>query len=156
MMDRSNKMLIVIFDGEHARYVRSSESHVLHTEKYFDSATAHQRTSDLRSDHPGGSFHSDSSAHHAIAPRHDPHMLEMEEFACFVAKDVNAMPENGFDALIIAAPRRSLAVILDKLHGNVEAKLTGVLAKDLTKVPDDALWPHLREFVQPPNPPRYS
>jgi protein required for attachment to host cells len=154
-MRQPDKMLIVIFDGEHARYVRPAQDHVLHTERRFDSAAAHKRASDLRSDRPGESFHSDSVAHHAIAPQHDPHQLEKDNFARFIAEDVNAMPPQDFETLVIAAPSASLSVILDKLSGMVKTKLVGTVAKDLTKMPDDELGSHLRDFVPPAHPPRH-
>lgn len=155
-MTRPGNVLIVIFDGEHARYVRASAAHVLHTERVFDSVSAHRRASELASDRPGASFHSDSSAHHAIAPRHDAHRLALDHFARFVAAEVNAMAEGAFDSLVIAAPRRSLTPMLQQLDTRAEAKLGGVVSKDLMKVPDDALWPHLKDFLPPPDPPRRS
>lgn len=154
-MRQHEHMLIIIADGEHARYVRPSPTHVLHTERRIDSATAHKRASDLKSDGPGASYHSDSTAHHALAPRHDPHRSAAENFSRFIADEVNAMPASGFDALLVVAPAHSLAIILEHLHGTAKARLAGSIAKDLTKVPDDALWPHLQDFVPRARPARH-
>jgi protein required for attachment to host cells len=153
-MNWNGKILIVLFDGEHARFVYSSEANVLHTERVFSSEAAHQRSSDLRSDRPGASFHSDSSAHHALNPRHDPHDMEKIGFARFVASEISDIPEDEFDSIVIAAPSYALNIIKDVLPASVFAKLHGTVAKDLVKVPDQKLWEHLKAFVPPATPPR--
>jgi protein required for attachment to host cells len=154
-MSTQKRFLVAIADGEHARIVRADAHNVLHTERWIDSTTAHQRSSDLRSDHPGASFHSDSTAHHAMTPRHDPQELEAEKFAQHVAQELNVIQgDSEFDVLIIAAPAHTLNVIRRELNAETRAKLGGTLTKDLTKTPDSALWPHLQDFLPPPNPPR--
>lgn len=44
MADR-NGILIVVADGEHARFVQPAEDHALHTVASFDAISAHQRIS---------------------------------------------------------------------------------------------------------------
>ena len=61
----------------------------------------------------------------------------------------------GFDALVLVAPAHSLEAIEGALDSAVAAKLTGTVSKDLIKVPDDELWPHLRAFVPAPAPKRH-
>jgi protein required for attachment to host cells len=155
-MHRYKNLLIVIADAEHARLVRPTAANVLHTAQQFDSTVAHKQSSDLRSDHPGASYHSDSTAHHALAPRHDPHELEKEKFARFLAQELNALPPQSFDGLVIAAPAHCLRTVLDALDAPVQAKIAGALNKDLVKTPDNELWPHLQEFVPPATPARHK
>jgi protein required for attachment to host cells len=155
-MSKHKNLLIVIADSEHVRLVRPTPANVLHTERRFDSATAHRQSSDLGSDHPGASYHSDATAHHALAPRHDPHELEKEKFARFVAKELNDLPAHSFDGLVIAAPVHCLNIILETLHPEVTGKLAGTVSKDLAKIPDHELWPHLQEFVPPAAPARHK
>lgn len=154
-MRHYNNLLIAIADAEHARFVRPAPTNVLHTERLIDSTAAHKKSADLRSDHPGASFHSDATAHHALAPRHDPHELEKEKFARFIAQEINALPEESFDGLVIVAPAHCLNVILEALHASAQTKLIGTLHKDLMKTPDDELWPHLQEFIPSATPPRH-
>ncbi len=154
-MHRYKNLLIVIADAEHARLVRPTPANVLHTERHFDSTTAHKQSSDLRSDHPGASYHSESTAHHALAPRHDPHELEKEKFTRFLARELNAMPPESFDGLVIAAPAHCLRVLRDALNAPVAAKLAAALTKDLIKIPDDELWLHLQECVPAVTPARH-
>jgi len=89
------RLLIAIADGEHARFVRPDPEHGLQGEASMESFTAHKRSADLGSDRPGASFHSDSAAHHTLAPRHDPHTLEKETFAHAVAHRLNEAAANG-------------------------------------------------------------
>lgn len=154
-MHHYKNLLIVIADAEHARLVRPNPANVLHTAQQFDSATAHKQSSDLRSDHSGASYHSDATAHHALAPRHDPHDLEKEKFARFLAQQLNTMPPESFDGLVIAAPAHCLHTVLETLDAPVQAKLAGTVKKDLVKTPDDELWPHLQEFVPQATPARH-
>jgi protein required for attachment to host cells len=142
------KLLLVIADGEHVRFVRPAGDGALHSDATMNSDAAHKRSSDLGSDHPGASLHSGSSAHHALAPRHDLHLQEKLKFAQAVAGQVNAAVHT-FDELVIVAPPHTLAAIREALDVTTDAKITGTLQKDLVKTPDDALWPHVRHWVRP-------
>jgi len=149
-MRKHLRLLIVIADGEHARFVRPKENHALHSEFGLNAGTTHERSSDLGTDHPGATFHTGSSAHHALAPRHDLHDLETINFAHLVARRVNELAlEDAFDDLVIAAPPHSLAAIREKLHVGTEARVIGTLAKDLVKVPDQKLSEHFKTWVRP-------
>jgi protein required for attachment to host cells len=149
-MPRHQKLLFVIADGEHVRFVRPAEDNALHSDVAMDSISAHKRSAELGSDHPGASLHTGSSAHHALTPRHDPHQLEKEKFARAVAEQLNeAGAAGGFDELVIVAPPHTLAAIHDGLDAATGAKVIGTLPKDLVKTPDSELWPHVRHWVRP-------
>jgi protein required for attachment to host cells len=142
----------VIADGGHVRFVFPAEDNALHTRDASDSPHLHDQSSDLGTDRPGRSFESGSVTRHAIAPKNDPHEMEKQKFAHTVAKKVcDLSAENGFSELILVAPSHILSEIRDHLDVITAKKLVGTLAKDLTKVPDDALYPHLKEWVRPTN-----
>ncbi len=142
----------VIADGGHARFVYPADDNALHTKEAFDSTHVHHQSSDLGSDRPGRSFESGTVTRHAIEPRHDPHEMEKQKFGHFVATKVCAASGAGaFNELILVAPAHTLATIRAELDTLTTAKLVGTLAKDLTKVPDDALYAHLKEWVRPPH-----
>ena len=146
---RRTKM-IVISDGEHARFVKLAEDNALRTEFCFDSASAHKRSSDLGSDKPGRGFESAAAGRHAVNQRHDLHELEKDKFSRYVGQRINeARASGGFDELIVVAPSRALAQIRETLQRATKDKLIGTLAKDLVKVPDHELRPHLKEWIQP-------
>jgi protein required for attachment to host cells len=149
-MPRYRKLLIVIADGEHARFVRPREDNALRSEQAIDSASAHKRSSDLGSDRPGESFHSTATAHHGVAPRHDLHDMEKEKFAALIARELNQSALAGaFETLVLVAPAHCLNAIKSGLDGSASTRLVGTLEKDLQGVPDHELWPHLREWVPP-------
>lgn len=148
-MVRHRELLIVIADGEHARFVTLGNKGVLETNAEMTSDWAHRRSSDIGSDHPGAAFHSGSTAHHAMAPRHDPHELEMAAFARHVAEEVNRRAaEKQFSELLIAALPRTLDVIVPELGPDALHRLQDTLQKDLVKVPDHLLGPHFRTRIQ--------
>jgi protein required for attachment to host cells len=95
-------------------------------------------------------MHSGSTAHHAIAPHHDPHDQEKVLFEHHVAREINeAAKRDEFDSLVIVAPAHALEAIRSALDPAAKARIAGTLAKDLLKTPDDELWPHLKEWVPP-------
>ncbi len=140
----------VIADGGHARFVYPATDNALHTRGSFDSTHVHHQSSDLGSDRPGRSFESASVTRHAIEPRHDPHDMAKTAFERFVAGKVcEASASDAFDALVLVAPAHVLRTLRDGLDAPTASKLVGTLSKDLTKVPDDELYPHLKAWVRP-------
>ncbi|HTW25688.1 MAG TPA: host attachment protein [Acetobacteraceae bacterium] len=149
-MARHRNLLILIADGEHARFLRVAPDGALYTESSVDSLSAHQRSADLGTDHPGAAFHSDASVHHAFAPRHDLHTANKLDFAKLIGDQLNGAAErHDFDALVLVAPPHVQAAIRARLARNAEAMVIGGLGKDLVKTPDDALQPHLAAWVRP-------
>ncbi|PPQ29052.1 host attachment protein [Rhodopila globiformis] len=147
-MSNLPNLLIVVADGEHARFLRLAANNALHCECAFDSTAAHKQSSDLGTDHPGASMHTGSTAHHALNPQHDPKDLEKLKFAGFVAQRINAAAaDEGFGRLILVAPPHILAAVYAELDTRSKAFTLNTLAKDLTKVPDHELWPHVKTWV---------
>lgn len=119
------KTLIVLADGEHARFVRPEEAdNTLHSCNHAD---------------PRGS-------QEGVAG--EPHAASRKTFPDWVAAQLN-QAEASYDELYLAAPARSLNEIRLHLARPVQAKLKEVLEKDLTKVPDHELWPHIKHWVRP-------
>ena len=149
-MARPLTLWIVVADGEHARFVQPDGNNALRTVGALDSASAHLRSRDIGADRPGRSFESSGGSHHAVGQRHDLHVVEKERFARLVGEQVNSAAErDDFDELLLVAPARALAELRESLGALAEAKLVGMLDKDLVKTPDRELWPHVREWVSP-------
>jgi protein required for attachment to host cells len=130
--------------------VRPAEYNALRSDPTVESHEAHKRSSDLGSDHPGASLHSLSTAHHALAPRHDAHILAKEKFAHAIARQLNEAAAGGaFDELVLVAPPHILSDVRDALDTATHARIIGTLPKDLVKTPDHELWPYLRAWVRP-------
>ena len=153
-MPQRKRLWIVITDGEHARFVvPGPAAGAFHTERVEDSATSHKRSTDLVADAPGRAFESSGSTRHAIAPKHDPHALAKQRFLQSVADQINqAAAEGAFDELVLAAPAGEIAELRDALDRGAAAKVIGTLGKDLVKVPDHELGPHLAQWARPAAP----
>ena len=140
----------VIADGGHVRFVKPASDNAPHTIEAIDATTVHKKSHDLVSDRPGRVHESSGVVRHAIAPRHDPHELAKTHFAHFIGERLNTDNTAGaFEELILVAPAQIMAEIRDKLDTLTAAKVVGTLAKDLTKVPDHELYPHLTEWLPP-------
>ncbi len=147
-MAKQQRLLVVIADGEHARFLRQTPHDTLQQDRMVDGRAAHKRAFDLRSDGPGASFHTGSSERHAVTPRHDPKELEKEKFAAFVAGEIDgAVTAEAWDALVVVAPPHSMAVLRERLGPAARAILAGMVEKDLVKTPTDELPSHLRQFI---------
>lgn len=119
------KLLFVIADAEHARFVRpTQEDNTLHS---FSRVRP-------EAGHPGA--------------EHDAHARDKAKVPALVAAQLNEEVAL-YDDLVLVVPPESLNAIRHRLSQAAAAKIIASVEKDLTKVPDHALWPHLREWVRP-------
>ncbi len=138
------RLLIVVADGGHARFVRPvPETNELHSSSRVVPAESHKAEAG----------HADAKTHHAQAPHHDkrshdPQAHEKAEFAEWIAAALNS-ESSAYDDVLLVAPAHVLNRIAAHLDVIAAAKLVGRLEKDLTKLPDHELSPHLREWVRP-------
>ena len=106
---------------------------------------------DLKPDHelsaerPGRVHESANVSRHAIE-RDDLHRREKERFAQSLAEGLDKRLANReYDRLVIAAAPETLGVIRSALSDKVRAVIMAEVAKDLTKVPNPQIRPHLGE-----------
>jgi protein required for attachment to host cells len=145
----SRNLLFIIADGEYVRFVRPAEDNSLHDEAVVESFSGQTPPADLAPEQPDAS-HTGSADDPALNPRRDLHGLEKGKFATTVAQWLDALAANEvFDELVIVAPPKTLAAIRANLNQTTAAQIVGTLPKDLMKVPDHALWPHLRWWIRP-------
>ena len=70
----------------------------------------------------------------------DFHQLEEDRFAADVAEMLKARAlRNEFDKLIVVAPPKALGELRKNYHKEVEARLIGEIAKDMTNRPTDEI-----------------
>jgi len=149
-MQRHRRLLIVLADGEHARFLQPAYHQTFETVAQFDSVTAHQRSSGLGSDRPGATFHSGSTAHHGIAPRSDLHEREKVNFDHFIASELNrAVVDDAYDAFVVVAPARALNAVHEALHDDARKRVVGTLQKDLVKSPIRDVWSQVQHWITP-------
>lgn len=150
-MNANHGLCFLIADGEHARLVTADADNVLRTVRSFDSGTAHLASRDLAADRPGRVFESASTTRHGVQPRHDPHELAKTKFAQLAAAELaNEARAAALDRLVIIAPAHCLSDIEAALDTQTAALVAGRLAKDLVKVPDHELSPHLHAWIGMP------
>lgn len=139
-MTKTRRTWFVVADGEHARVLAHSPEGGFEDSLALDSAAAHRRARDLGADRPGRAFESAGGAHHAIAPRSDPHRRAKTDFARIVADEIGRGQRQGaFDRLALVAPPPILEAIKEHLDAECGKRLDGELAKDLTKLPEAEL-----------------
>ncbi|GAB0119593.1 baeRF12 domain-containing protein [Acidisoma sp. 7E03] len=119
------RLLFVIADGERVRFVRpTQEDNTLHS---FSRVRP-------EAGHPGAA--------------HDAHERDKAKLPALVAAQLNEEVAL-YDDLVLVAPADSMNAIRHRLSQQAAAKIVGGVEKDLAQVPDQALWPHLHEWVRP-------
>ena len=90
---------------------------------------------ELKSDAPGRAFAS-TGGHRSSYEETDYHQLEEQKFAAETAAVLNQRAlRNEFESLIVIAPPRTLGELRKHYHKEVEKRLAGEIAKDLTGHP---------------------
>jgi len=88
---------------------------------------------DLKTDDRGRTFDSSGGAGRSAYEETDFHQLEEDRFAAETAEELKRRALNKeFESLIIVAPPRTLGELRKHYHKEVEKRLTGEVAKDLT------------------------
>ena len=90
---------------------------------------------EMKSDAPGRAFAS-SGGHRSSYEETDYHQLEEDRFAADTAELLKQRAlRNEYDSLIVVAPPRTLGELRKHYHKEVEKRLAGEIAKDLTGHP---------------------
>lgn len=152
MVEMREETWVLIADGMRARILKW-EGHDRFTaaldQEMYDPAV-HGFSRDLKSDRPGRSFHTGSSARHAVEPRHDPHQQEKHQFARHVAQMIDdAAARNAFDRLILVAPPKTLGDLRAMLGAVAAKRVVGEIHKDLIHTPVHELAGHLAGIPAP-------
>lgn len=148
-MSKQREIWYLIADGARARIVRRDQaSGGYHAIRRFRSDKARLKTSELMSDRPGRVMESGSTARHAAASRHDPHLKAKLAFAQDLAEHISHACRDGeCDEFILVAPAHTLGEIKKHLASLAQSKLVSEILKDLTRTPDGALGRHLDELA---------
>ncbi|HEX6375064.1 MAG TPA: host attachment family protein [Allosphingosinicella sp.] len=135
-MQVPHNSFVVVADGKKMLFFRNegdAEFPKLEIERKLETADAPDR--DQKTDAPGRAFSSVSSGRSAYEEV-DFHQLEEERFAADTAEMLRKRAlRNEFEALIIVAPPKTLGELRKHYHKEVEKRLAGEVAKDLTGHP---------------------
>jgi protein required for attachment to host cells len=138
-MANGAKLLYVLADGAHARFVeQSAETHAFVTVHHMDGKRRLEiLRAEQRDEQAGRSFESGSAARHGVG-REDAYRRAKEAFAGDVAKTLRGLlSRTSPQGVVLVAPPRLLRVLRDGLGS--AAPVVAELGKDLTKTPDHEL-----------------
>lgn len=89
-----------------------------------------------KSDQPGRTFSGQGSGGRSAYEETDYHQLEEERFAAETAEQLKQRAlRNDYESLIVVAPPRTLGALRKHYHKEVEKRIAGEIAKDLTGHP---------------------
>jgi len=139
-MQLRHNALLVVADGRKALFLRNDGDAVYpkltveHAEQQVNPPDRDQKT-----DRPGRAFSSVGDGRSAMEEP-DYHQIEEDRFAAELGAMLKARALAGeFETLIVAAPPRTLGELRKHYHVEVEKRLTGEIAKDLTNHPLDEI-----------------
>lgn len=120
---------VLVADGDHARVVTPQA-----VEGRFATVL------DFKTGDSGAAKHSPGS-------RLDPHAHAEQVFIADIAHQIDHHDQlRAFDQLVLVAPPHALHDLREALGKSAQAKVVGSLHKDLVKLNDHDLSPHLKEF----------
>jgi len=135
-MQIANKSLVVVADGRKMLFFRN-EGDALYPNLELDRVREQDNPADRdqKSDAPGVAHSSVGNSRHSFSEV-DFHQLEEDRFASETADLLKKRAlANDFESLIIVAPPRTLGELRKHYHKEVESRLVGEIAKDLTGHP---------------------
>ena len=136
-MQVPHNSFVVVADGKKMLFFRNegdSDYPKLEVERKRETADAPDR--DQRTDRPGRTFDDSGGAGRSAYQETDFHQLEEERFAAETAELLRKRAlRNEFESLIVVAPPRTLGELRKHYHKEVEKRLAGEVAKDLTGHP---------------------
>ena len=140
---------VLIADGARARILQNDgPGKGLHEVEGCVFHGDHAATHDIMSDREGRSHASVGPGRSAIEAHSDPHRELKKRFAHQLA-DVLAsrLRSKAYDRLVIVAAPSALGDLRAAISEQVRAKVTGEVAKDLTKTPDGEVAGHLKDVL---------
>ena len=136
-MQVPHNSFVLVADGRKMLFFRNegdSEFLKLEVERKREHDVGEDR--DMKTDDAGRTFDASGGAGRSAYEEVDFHQLEEDRFAAEAAEMLKQRAlRNEFDSVIIVAPPRTLGELRKHYHKEVEKRLTGEIAKDLTGHP---------------------
>jgi protein required for attachment to host cells len=136
-MQVPHNSFVVVADGKKMLFFRNEgDAEFLKLEVDGKREQADLPDRELKSDDAGRAFDASGGAGRSAYEEVDFHQLEEDRFAAETAEILKQRAlRNEFDSLIIVAPPRTLGELRKHYHKEVQKRLTGEVAKDLTGHP---------------------
>lgn len=146
---RAVKTWILIADGARARILENDgPGHGLKPVPDCEFEADRLRDQDIDADRPGRAFDSHGQGRHAMEAPTSPARKAKEIFARQLVTHLEkALAKQAFERLVVVAPAKTLGDIRAALPKDLAARLTGELAKDLTKIRNDDMAEHLKDVL---------
>src|ERR671917_1857654 len=145
-MQVPNNGVVLVADGEKMLFFRNAgDEEFLNLAVEAKEVQDNPATRDQKTSEAGRTFPSSGPGHHAYSEI-DFHQLEEDRFAAEAADMLKKRALKGeYDSLIVVAPPRTLGELRKHYHKEVEKRLTGEIAKDLTGHPVPEIEKILRD-----------
>ena len=146
---KPTKTWILIADGARARMLgHDGPGHGLYEIEGMEFNGDHSATHDIVTDRQGRSFSCHGHGRSAYDSHSDPHRELKVAFAHELA-DVLAttLANKSYERLIIVASPVTLGDLRAALSDHVRSVVTGEIAQDLTKLPNDKIADHLKDVL---------
>jgi protein required for attachment to host cells len=148
----SDRTLVAVFDGAHARFYEYKQPHGrLEPVLGEVSSGLHHDRRDIESDKPGRAFSSTGGTRHAYESQHDPRKLEKHDFVRAIAQAIEqALNQHAYDRLVVVAPERSVGEFRAVASEKVKRTVWREVAKEFAGLSDPELEKHLVPILQAP------
>ena len=136
-MQVPHNSFVVVADGRKMLFFRNEgDAEYLKLEVERKQVQENPADRDQKTDEAGRTFDASGGAGRSAYEETDFHQLEEDRFAHETAELLKKRAlRNEFEALIIVAPPRTLGELRKHYHKEVEKRLAGEIAKDLTGHP---------------------
>ncbi|HWH22053.1 MAG TPA: host attachment family protein [Allosphingosinicella sp.] len=136
-MQVPHNSFVVVADGEKMLFFRNEgDAEFLKLEVERKRVQDNPPSREQKTDEAGRTFDASGGAGRSAYEETDYHALEEARFAAETAELLKKRAlKNDFESLIIIAPPRTLGELRKHYHKEVEKRLTGEIAKDLTGHP---------------------
>ena len=114
----------------------------------LDHPDGRRKDGDFESDGPGSVSAQGNDAHHTLAAGPGPHDRAAGEFARRIGATLTSARNRGdFRELVLVAEPRFLGMVRERLDAPTAQMIRGTVGKDLARVADRELAPHLEEVL---------
>ncbi len=136
-MQVPHNTFVVVADGQKMLFFRNEgDAEYLKLEMERKEVQDNPADRDQKTSEPGRTFDASGGAGRSAYEETDFHQLGEDRFAAETAAILKERAlRNEFESLIIVAPPRTLGELRKYYHKEVEKRLTGEIAKDLTGHP---------------------
>jgi protein required for attachment to host cells len=150
MAAETEEVLIIVFDGSGARFLRRWPNGRLELLNEVASGL-HRRTSEAVSDRQGRTFASAGGGIRSpYEPKHDQHKMEKHNFVHRLVKELDDSYDQGkFKHLVVVAPQRSIGEFRTLASDKLRRVVWREVPKDLSNLTVHELEIRLKEALGP-------